>query len=400
MGFLETYMQWVGKTTTPDRWNLWSAIAIMGAALQDRVWTESRIGRPLYPTMYIMLLGEAGLGKNEAIDMACSIAKCDSRINIAEGCFTKQALIDLFESDQGKTPIAADLEDRLDIRSPMCKQWMTMPELSYSIGDGERAREFVKTVTETFSNRHIIDSTRSHGRRGSLEVNLNWLFGTNEKWLRDCIRSEDLTGGFSSRVYTILEKKDYTRREADNWRPENYRDLEPVLHQFVSIMCNAEGMVARSPEAVAYVDHWDRTREPPVIQEFGGHWSRQPMHIWKLALVHSFNRKPTYVIELEDVKWAMAQIERIYQDLPVLLKLSSGTYSSTILEKVENCIREITKSTVTPFLYSTLTKKLRNRNILPTQVRACIKEMLNNGALEVVATPGKGDYYRLMEGDI
>src|SRR5438067_5724999 len=60
--FIESFLKLTEGTRTPELFRLWSAIALVGGALERRVWINNGDGT-VFPNMFILLVAPPGVGK-------------------------------------------------------------------------------------------------------------------------------------------------------------------------------------------------------------------------------------------------------------------------------------------------------------------------------------------------
>src|SRR5262245_6571844 len=73
ISWIESFVEHTANLESPEIWRKWSAIAMIAAVLEQKVWLES--GGKLYPNLYTFLVGDPGLGKARAITAASNIIR-------------------------------------------------------------------------------------------------------------------------------------------------------------------------------------------------------------------------------------------------------------------------------------------------------------------------------------
>ena len=71
---IEAYEQMLDGTTAPKRWKRWVATWLVGAAAERRVWVRT-MGLPIYPNMFVFLIGKSGGGKSVSFNMARTLLR-------------------------------------------------------------------------------------------------------------------------------------------------------------------------------------------------------------------------------------------------------------------------------------------------------------------------------------
>lgn len=92
--FFELYRHICGESEVPAIYHFWSAVSLIAATVEDRVWYQKFKHEALFPNLYVMLVGPSGLGKGMAISHLVRLADCGITINKFRGRVTAAHLID------------------------------------------------------------------------------------------------------------------------------------------------------------------------------------------------------------------------------------------------------------------------------------------------------------------
>ncbi|KKL95966.1 hypothetical protein LCGC14_1849170, partial [marine sediment metagenome] len=155
--FLDLYMLQAGLWNTPKQWHFWSAVSLLASSVGNNFYVNIT-GEPLYPNLYVFLIGLSGAGKGDAINMAAKfvgnleqdplIAKHKTRN------MTKQGIMDRLRSLEPETPTALHHG---------CRMWLLTEELADAMPAGPMAMDFIKYVTGLYvsDNDESWDMTRT-----------------------------------------------------------------------------------------------------------------------------------------------------------------------------------------------------------------------------------------------
>src|SRR5215472_7539579 len=95
--WIDSFIEFSSSTESAEIYRRWSAIATIGAVLEQKVyaWTDG----PVYPNVYVFLVGHPGVGKTRAIMAARKFVNELPDFHIAPTSMTMAALVDcLLES--------------------------------------------------------------------------------------------------------------------------------------------------------------------------------------------------------------------------------------------------------------------------------------------------------------
>src|SRR5262245_62956434 len=91
--WVESFVDYTDNLESSPLFRKWSAIAMIAAALEQRVWVET--GSPLYPNLYTFLVGHAGIGKSRAITAAANLVRTAlPELSFGATSMTRASLVD------------------------------------------------------------------------------------------------------------------------------------------------------------------------------------------------------------------------------------------------------------------------------------------------------------------
>ena len=193
MTFSAAYEQWVTQRTSASvAYHRYGALAVLGAALGNRVYIDMGWGR-VYPSLWVCLVGRSNDRKSTAINLACSLlAQADQSIELPHD-FTREAMYEF-----------------LAARSFGLLRWREMGSVLESMN-----REYNAGVLSTLTD--LWDSPFMTKRRtiGGGEIQITWpavsiLGGAKERWFVENIRARDIEGGFIGRWLFVRAGADET----------------------------------------------------------------------------------------------------------------------------------------------------------------------------------------------
>ena len=90
---MQKYCEYNGDSAAPDLFNFWSAVTVVSAALERRVWVNLSGGK-LYPNLFTMLVAPPGVGKDLSMNPAVNIMRASKKFSIAPISVTNKGLLD------------------------------------------------------------------------------------------------------------------------------------------------------------------------------------------------------------------------------------------------------------------------------------------------------------------
>jgi ABC-type uncharacterized transport system ATPase component len=91
--WIDGFTRYTARLSAPTIFSRWTALFIIGAALERKVWTD--VGRDiLYPNMFVFLIGPPGAGKTIILDYARHFLNSLEEVHIAPTSVSKASLMD------------------------------------------------------------------------------------------------------------------------------------------------------------------------------------------------------------------------------------------------------------------------------------------------------------------
>lgn len=304
--FLEMYMNAVGRTEVPDQFHLWTALSLISACLENRVWVERMTYQRIYPNQYVFLIGDPACGKGTAIGIGRRVLEDMDRRGYAlrtyRGALTRAALQDELaerwqEQWKAYEEYARSVHNNEVDEPTGVSLYFMAPELSSGTNVGPQAKDLIKLLTDFWEGDigRYQERTRTSGRHEFSNPCINCLVGSAPEWCREVVDAKDLASGFWARVACVTGERDYDRRVA---RPDTsaWSDHLPILSWRLCLLMRKvdatdiafEGPMYLSPEADAMDIDWYETRRAPSDRLFAAHWGRQPDQVLRIAMLLKF----------------------------------------------------------------------------------------------------------------
>lgn len=317
--FLKLYMHHVGDSQVPRNFHKWSCLSLIAACVANRVCIEVIRGTPTYPNLYVFLLGPSGCGKGVAIDMALNFLKHPERAERA--------------SVYAATKVTAEyLLTNMSVRGEQGKLstlYLSTPELSLSVGRGDRADSFIRMMTELWNSRdyEVSEGTVGRGKHVLRHYCINWIAGSTEEWLNDSVRRQDIVGGFFARVIPV-EGAYAAQRITFPTYPLDYVDVVGYMAEKVDRLLRVEGVFTVTPQALDIHEQWAANHPQPSDPMLAPNWARSNEMVMKLAMLLSLaddGGEDTLLIEPPHMIGAQQLIAEYHKWLPGIIDRASET---------------------------------------------------------------------------
>lgn len=312
-------------------WRKWCAISTIAAVLERKVWVTT--SSPLYPTLYVIIVGDAGLGKTRPIMAAKGLIKeLPEHVPFAPTSVTMASLVD-----------AMLVAERKIVRLPhdMVRYnslYIMSDELSAFMH--EYAGDLIAGLT-TFYDGVPYSQTR---RIGKIDINieapqLNILCGSTPSNLTGKIIPENAwEQGFMSRVILIYSED---RPIIDVFNTPKRETPKDLIHD-LKLINALYGEFGWDKEYATYMHAWKKEGlEPkPSHPKLTTYNSRRFAHSIKLAMVANVDRGGDLMLTKADFFKAMEWLHEAENLMPMIFKAGMGGADSRAVDEILFFVRQ------------------------------------------------------------
>lgn len=294
---------------TPTSWIYWSLMFCISSAAANAYTLRTLKGNVIYyPNLYIMLLGESGLGKGYPVNLAKRLLQEADVTRVIAGRSSIQAIIkegSTTKSREGK-PLITD-----------ARMAIVNGELSTAIIQDPDSLTILTDLFDRNYNPGWDNLLKGDGREKLKEPYITCLFGSSPAHFYDSIPQPNIEGGYIGRNLVIYEEKrskdvellDSETESIDEDRFSNYIVPKYVPH-LKKIADNKTRLVPNETARKAF-NTW-RTQWRANQGQYNdrtGFVNRVPDHVLKVAMCLCLSRYTnTGIIHEEDIRQAIDQI--------------------------------------------------------------------------------------------
>ncbi|WCD44103.1 hypothetical protein Kuura_025 [Caulobacter phage Kuura] len=394
-GWIKDFITWTEGLPSPVEFRKWSAIYAVASAVRRRVWTNLVPGVPVYPNLFLFIVGPPGVGKTQALQPMGETLRKSSTVKLAPNDVSKQSLLDaLQDAKDGVT--GPEFVGGVETFHYLA---LVIRELSNFMSqyDGQLAG----LMTDIFDNPPVNEERKRTNNNGNAIVkpSLSMIAGTATKNLGKTI-SGDLWGqGFMSRIILIYSA-DQPKVEFFGAGEAKRTDTDPELVKRLSRIGALKGAMVWTPEAQEAFKTWYSNGCAPIPQhaKLVEYNARRFLHVTKLAMTSALADERMEITHadfwrarmwLEQAERAMPEIFKemtVHSDGEVLKELHMHMWSEYTRTK-----KPIPAVTLTAFLFT----RVAARDI------ARLLEVAENGGLmdRMAGTSGPTAQYKPLPGN-
>ena len=307
--WIEDLVQENQSVETPESWIYWSLMFCISSAAANAYTLRTLKGNLLYyPNIYIILMGESGLGKGYPVNLAKRLLQEANITRVIAGRSSIQAIIKegaTTRSEQGKALIT---DSRMAIVNG---------ELSTAIIQDPDSLTILTDLYDRNYNPNWTNLLKGDGAEKLKEPYITCLFGSSPAHFYDSIPQPNIEGGYIGRNLVIYEEKrskdvdllDSEKESVDEDRFTNYIVPKFVPH-LKKIAVNKARLIP--DEAARHVfNSWRKEWRATQAQynDKTGFVNRVPDHVLKVAMCLALARyEHNDVIIESDIREAIQKV--------------------------------------------------------------------------------------------
>ena len=271
-----------GHVETPQSWLWWSFISCISAAAGNNYYLTTLKGDLVYrPNLYIMLLGESGLGKGFPINRAKLLVTKAGVTRVIAGRSSIQAIVQELsrtKTIEGKAPIG-------DSRG-----YIVNGELSTAIIQDPDSLTILTDLYDGHYNPEWTNLLKGDGAEKLKSPYITALFGSSPAHFYDSIPQANIEGGYIGRNLIIYEEKrsrdvDLLDDEAVNVEDHKFDTyLVPSYVPHLVSIGSKKGPLKPSDPARELFNTWRKKWRGSQTHDKTGFLNRVPDHVLKVSM--------------------------------------------------------------------------------------------------------------------
>lgn len=281
----------------------WSALAAISAVVKDQVWFDKQLYK-LYPNIYVMLHADSGLKKGPPVSMAKQLVRAVGNTNIISGRSSIQGI--LKEMGTSETMPGGKIVNKANT-------FICSSELSSSIVEDKVATDILTDLYDRHYNEGDWKSLLKMETFSLKNATITMLAATNEAHSEEFFIKKDIQGGYFARTFIIYEsKRNVTNSLMFPLKSKiDYNESAKYLKEVAKL----KGEFQASIEVRTYFNDWYNSLRDSIdlqqIKDPTGTLNRFDDSILKVAMLLSLGKEPKLEIEMETLKEAIGQCEKL-----------------------------------------------------------------------------------------
>lgn len=318
---MKLYLDYTKNQESPILFHAFVATSLASATLARRVWVAPAPagfeGVPIYPNMYIVLVGPSGrVFKSSAINWGEAIVRDLPNMTLMRDKLTPQYLL-------------SQLSDTPEV-------YILAKELKTFIGTDS----FINGLAAILTNLHDAPDVGEYRTKGAgvyqlIEPCLNILGGSTPEWLVTGTPADATSGGFSARFLYVVQK------EATRVVAFPYKDAS-LLNQLIQLfyqIANTSGKIPLAPGVWEWYELWYAQLKEEVRdledERTLSYYGRKHTHLWKLAMA-LMALDGRFEFQIKDLEEANQMLKWLEQTLPLAFQCITYSESTRLNDRIVN----------------------------------------------------------------
>lgn len=341
---IDNFVKWTANEQSPEIYRKWSAASLIGAAAERRIFSCALEDKPVYPNLFIMLVGRPGRGKG-IINTTRALSRYIKRKN----CSADNARKSLFICPDDITGPA--IVDKL-----ADSKWMEtlgegkIEEYAFLTVFAEEMNVFIKGYETAFLSSlsafwNCYENFQQNRRTGNLQINivkpgLNLLIGAQPAMMATILPDVAWGQGFMGRTIMVYSEQELKPKLFTKTAPEikdaRAKVRTDILHD-LSAISGLRGEMFWSAEAAHTLVNWVDNKCVPIPRhpKLEDYIPRRIQNVTKLSICMALSRSPEKISEVmaEDVERALEWLFEAEDLMPDVFRAMVGRSDKDIIEE-------------------------------------------------------------------
>lgn len=279
--FLQDYGVFSGGNETPELYHVWAGFSVLASFAGRRVWVQQGI-HTIYPNLYVILVGNASIGKSLAMDYANKILReFPEDVNIGPSTVTFEELCRFM----GKECVREiEVEGEKLQFTPVT---LYADELSVFLGTADPLK-MINFLTQCWRSELFINATKNQGTDRIPGPCVNLLACMTPEVMSSMLKTNLISGGFTRRCLWVQSNKFGTPIPRMKITPEQEAARKRCVEAGRRIL-QASGEFKWEPGAVKVFDAWYEKKHEVYVRQtdptMAGYYRTWDVMVLKVAML-------------------------------------------------------------------------------------------------------------------
>lgn len=326
--WIDQFVEATANTDSPVLFRKWSGIFCVAAAMEMRTWLMT--SSPLYPNLYVFIVGNPGVGKNRIMRVAKRYLNEIPEFYFAPTSLTGAALVDTLAIS--KRFIARLPEPPIEYNCTT----ITAEELTAFMHKYDD--EMVGLLSAFYDPDPYAQSRRGKDIKIKIDKPMvNLISGTTPSNLVALMPETAWDQGFTSRVILVHSDE---RIIGDDFAGNSVEMSEDLKHD-IKMIGALSGQFSVTAEYRDKVNFWREKGEPPTVNhpKLLHYKTRRRVHLYKLSMVSAADRGDVLLLTAADFDRALNWLVEAETFMPDIFTSGSTGTDARALDEIQHYMK-------------------------------------------------------------
>lgn len=385
--WVQGYQELCAPKQVPPLYAEWAALSTMSSFIQRRYWYYSW-GKPTYPTLFVILVGEPAVGKGIAMEPAEDILHELPGQNIAADSMTVAALADEFKDPSNAQNHAkgAKVVECIPVTVISKELQVFLPEYSPSM---------LGRLISLWDLKGYSERTRKEGEKLYFpNAHLTMIAGTTPSFMASLLPEQAWEGGFMSRCITVYHS-DVAERLFQEEAPGKDNMLFENLVNDAKVLMSDMGPMRWAEDAIMRMHEWAKGGRKPVQThpKMLYYNQRRDWNLQRMSLLYALSRGECETIGVQDFERALNTLVATEEQMVEIFKALKTGGDEQIMKETHHFVLEYWTKKNKPVPKPNVMRFL-NARIQSFRAESLLEAMLSAEILESVQVNKTGVCYK------
>ena len=328
------FMDLTAGERSPDLFRKWTGITLVAGALERRVWVKAG-AKITFPNLYTLLVGPPGTGKyiiEYAREIWAQVQEPGQRLpafRVAPDSMTKASLMDTIAKARQSKLLASG--------PPMVYHTLLIAAEEFGVLLPDYDQSYIHSLNSIFNNKELHEESRRTGSVKELKIvrpQITILGGVQPSYLASTFPEEAWNTGFARRIIMVYCPEPPVQDLF--FEPELRPDARQRFLSRLGELSTMYGQLRWTQDAAEHISQWDAAGGPPqpTHSKLSHYIRSRTMMVLKLACVSTVSRTGQLILELADVKRAIAWLLEAERGMPDVFREMIGKSDSQVIEEL------------------------------------------------------------------
>lgn len=314
--FIDAYLKYTENQESTRKIHKWVALSIIAAAMERKVYLDAGHFK-IFPNLYVFIVGDSGVvRKSTSTGIGVDLLRSMDELQIMSERVTSSSLIQQLERSKREFSVGDTTEVQSAVFAYASELVVFLREVYGSIS--ELLTTFYDCIPQD-STKPWIYETKGEGQIKIFGPCLNILGATTATWLTKAIPSDEMEGGFSSRVIFVVERENPDKFIAWPELNPEVAALRPKLVQDLQQIHSLRGSFKKTQAAHDFYHEWYVSYKTNAIKQtdarFRGYYGRKPTTVIKLAMALAVAESNDLIFDRHHLEKAIAMLEELEENM-------------------------------------------------------------------------------------